>query len=664
MSSNAMIIDDFEPLVTKATSAPMLFLCGSGISIPLPAELPSAWDMINWTLSILKPEVATEKEREALKGEHEAIFAAPPEVFYQRLYDLVGPVAVQPWTALSLHDRVPQAFLPPPGPTLGHLVVTYLSWKRHVPIVTTNFDTYFEAAASKLGLTAIVTFPLADAKWKEASADGTEVAIWKIHGSADRPESICATLDRISMSNRPLLRCLESLVAKHHTCLLGYSGRDIDCFPFIATLPSQGGERLFWVDSEFSLTGHRIFACPERFIGIKGTIDKFAEALLTRLDLNSRVGERLKASAQERISTLLYRKEDIRQVYQREAERIVTQEILPELRRKDIDLRLLLHSSSLASIHKFDPAAKYCEQFLKQQSGRSDPLWAAKAWIILASCYHNLSKYKRSEEAARHALKIAGANNLTSEAIYALSAVDEAMRMQLDLDVYVNARPIIGKVKTLLVAAKFFLDSFRLEKWALPLRAEASSARVTAEILEHRMRLYAIPQGILLRLGGLRIADWLLSKQWKRIHKRAYEAGYSAGIANALKFLLRAKHSGSPQVLFGAPADQVFDLIKHKTGAALMQRDRGLVLVGEGNTAQAVPCFEKAQLLAHEEGNSSLELKALLGLSLCGRKIDVEEARALAESVENDAQDEVVRAVLKTVSRTRCQSARRVRSRN
>ena len=92
MSSNAMIIDDLEPLVTKATSAPMLFLCGSGISIPFPAELPSAWDMINWTSSILKPEVATEKEREALKGEQEAIFDAPPEVFYQGLYDLVGPV--------------------------------------------------------------------------------------------------------------------------------------------------------------------------------------------------------------------------------------------------------------------------------------------------------------------------------------------------------------------------------------------------------------------------------------------------------------------------------------------------------------------------------------------------------------------------------------------
>jgi len=618
--------------------------------------------MINWTSSILKPEVATEKEREALKGEQEAIYDAPPEVFYQGLYDLVGPVAVQPWTALSLHDRVPQAFPSPPGPTLGHLVVTYLSWRSHVPIVTTNFDTYFEAAARTLGVTPLVSLPQVNTQWKEADPDGAEVAIWKIHGSADpdSTESICATLDRISMSNWPLLERLKFLVARHRTCLLGYSGRDIDCFPFIASFPSQGGERLFWVDSKFSPNEHRIFARPERFVGVKGRIDEFAEAILTRLDLNSRVGERLKASVQERTNIVPHRTGDIKQVYQRETERIVTQEILSELRRQDMDLRPLLHASSLASIHKFEPAAKYCEQFLKLLNGKSDSLWAAKAWIILASCYHNLSKYKRSEEAARQALKIAISNNLTSEAIYALSATDEAMRMQLDLDVYVNARPIIGKVKTLLVAAESSLDSFRLERWALKLKEEGPSARVTAEILEHRIRLYAIPQEIFIRLGAWRFADWLLSRQWERIREKAYDVGYAAGIANAIKFLLRVKPLGpdgeSPGVLSGASADQVFDLIKHKTGSALILRNRGAALARKGDTVEAARCFEKAQQLAHEEGNSSLELKALLGLSSCGLKVDVDQLRALAESVENDAQDKVIGAVLKTVSRTNSQS--------
>lgn len=651
MSANTNIIDDFEPLVAMATSAPMLFLCGSGISIPFPAALPSAWDMINWTSSILKPEAATQEEEGALKSEQEAIYEAPPEVFYQGLFDLVGPVAVQPWTALSLHDRTPQAFPRSPGPTLGHLVVTYLSWRSHVPIVTTNFDTYFEAAARKLDIRPIVSLPFANAQWKEARPEGTQVAIWKIHGSAESPGSICTTLERISMSNWTLLERLKTLIAEHRTCLLGYSGRDIDCFPFIASFPSKDEERLFWVDSKFSSAEHRIYARPERFVGIKGTIDQFAEALLARLDLNSRVEERLRVAAQECISTLLYpaedAKEDIKHVYQRETERIVTKEILPKLKLQDMDLRPLLHGSSLASIHKFGSAVKYCERFLKSRSADPDPRWTVKAWIILASCYHNLSKYKESEKAARQALKIAMANNLISEAIYALSATDEGMRMQLDLDVCVDARPIIGKVKTLGVFAKSFLDIFRLEKWAL--KADISSARVKAEILEHRIRLYAIPQGILIRLGARRFADWLLSGRWKRIREKAYDVGYAAGIGNALKFLLRASplDEDLPGKLSGASADQVFDLIKHKPGSALILRDHGVALVRQHNTAEAALCFEKAQRLAHEEGNSSLELKALLGLCECGRKVDLQQIRALAESVENDAQDKVVRAVLR-----------------
>ena len=646
-----MINDNLEPLLARAASVPMFFLCGSGISIPSPAELPSAPDMIKWTASILQPEVATEQERQALKCEQNAIFYAPPEIFYQALYDLVGPVAVHPWSALSLHDRVPQAFPSPPGPTLGHLVLTYLSWRNHVPIVTTNFDSYFEAAADKLGVKPIRSFPQAGTQWKEAATDGTEVAIWKIHGSADCPESICTTLDRISMSNWPLLERLKPLVEKHRACLLGYSGRDIDCFPFVANFASQGGERIFWINRSSFSPGHRIFDRPERFIGVRATIDNFAEALLSRLDLNSLVGERLKAAAQECFNTTPQGKEDVAQVYSREVERIVSQEILPELRRQDIDLRPLLHASALASIHMFEPAARYCEQFLKAQTEESGSVWVAQAWIILASCYHNLSKYKRSEEAARHALRVAKTGRFTGEAIYALSAIDEAMRMQLDLDVYVKARPIIGTVKTLRVAAKSLFDLFRLEKWAGKLKAEASSTRVIAEVIEHRIRLYAIPQGILFRLGALRIADWLLRRQWRRIRARAYDTGYTAGIANAEKFMLRAQPNASPDALFGASANQVFDLMKHNTGLALMQRDRGLALVAEGNTAQAVPCFERARDLAHDEGNSSLELKAILGLSRCGQKVDVEQARALVERIENDAQERVTEAVMKRISR-------------
>ena len=174
-------------------------------------------------------------------------------------------------------------------------------------------------------------------------------------------------------------------------------------------------------------------------------------------------------------------------------------------------------------------------------------------------------------------------------------------RMQLDLDVYVNARPIIGKVKTLWVVAKSFLDSFKLEKWA----GKTSSARVTANS-EHRIRLYAIPQKIFIRLRAWRLADWLLSRQWKRIREKAYNVGYAAGIANATKFMLRVmplRPDGElPGVLFGASADQVFDLIKHKTGSALILRNRGATLVGKGHWTKRLVVSNKPKFWLMRKG--------------------------------------------------------------
>jgi len=53
-------------------------------------------------------------------------------------------------------------------------------------------------------------------------------------------------------------------------------------------------EPIFWIDRGFSSPEHRIYDRTERFSGVRATIDNFAEALLSRLDLNSLAGERLK----------------------------------------------------------------------------------------------------------------------------------------------------------------------------------------------------------------------------------------------------------------------------------------------------------------------------------------------------------------------------------
>lgn len=121
------ITEDLEELVGHALSRPTVFLVGSGVSIPPPACLPSAWDMINLVVQALAP-------RDARADEIEAICGALPELFYEALYGTIGPVAVEPWTVLALHTREPSAFPHQVAPNTAHLAIVYLSWRHDLPI--------------------------------------------------------------------------------------------------------------------------------------------------------------------------------------------------------------------------------------------------------------------------------------------------------------------------------------------------------------------------------------------------------------------------------------------------------------------------------------------------------------------------------------------------
>lgn len=651
-NNQATINDNLDPLLAHAAFSPTLFLCGSGISIPPPAFLPSAWHMIDVVVSSLAPEVATDEEKDAIRD-------ALPEVFYSGLFGLVGPVAVQPWTALTLHTREPNAFPYPVGPTAGHLVVTYLSWRHGVPIITTNFDTFFESAARVLGLSPVVCLPSPATEWKAAGPDRSEVVVWKVHGSANQPESICTTLEQISSLNLPLLSHLRDLFGQYRPCLVGYSGRDIDVFPFVASFRFHGNLPAFWLDINFRQP-HGIFARPERFIGIRKSTDEFAAALVATLDDACPVAKPLRDAVKQ---SLLAREEvaaqATREVYLQAAQRVVHEQIIPLFKSSGTDHRLLLQAVSLANVQRFTWAVKHGEAYLRTVASCSRPLWGAKAWNLLSSCHHNLAKYKRSESAARQALIMAKRNGFVHEAVHALANIDEALRMQLDLDLSLNARPFVGKVKVLLLAARFFLDRLRLEAWSRSVVNQADSAHgsIVPVILEHRVRLLAILQGGLVRLGARGLAERLLTKRWKQIHDEAYRVGYAAGIGNALKYLRRVQRYRDcgttieqADELDVVSAQQVFDLMGHRTGLALILRDQADAFATEGRFDDAAPLYGEAAVIAQDMGNASLELKALLGLRSCGRAIDVQRVSLLADSIENDAQHAVKVAIMKRVA--------------
>lgn len=163
--------------------------------------------------------------------------------------------------------------------------------------------------------------------------------MWKVHGSADQPESICTTLEQIFILDLPLLSQLRDLFAQYRPRLLGYSGRDIDLFPFIASFPFRDNLPAFWLCIEFSQT-RGIFARPERFTGIQRSSDAFANAVVATLDEGCPVVRRVRSTADRSLaaSARSVVRGDTLRVYLKAAQRVVREQILPALASSEGDI--------------------------------------------------------------------------------------------------------------------------------------------------------------------------------------------------------------------------------------------------------------------------------------------------------------------------------------
>ena len=557
------------------------------------------------------------------------------------------------------------AFSKPIRPTLGHLVIVYLSWKNDLPIVTTNFDTLLEFAAQALGLVHLLSFPTSTT-WKRAE-EKLQVAIWKVHGSADNRNAICTTLRQISTFNEYLLSKLRNLCSTYLPCLLGYSGRDIDLFPFLASFPYPDDRQAFWLCSDFP-SWHGFYTRPARFKAVRGSINDLTKCLIPLL--KKRVGShdsetlsRLVDLAQSDVTPEQAKQyaKDNRTVYLRAVRQIARENILPLLTGSDGDNRLLLHSISLANVQRFALSARHAENYIHAAGNMLKPLWKAKAWNLLSSCYHNLSKYQRSEHAARQALGVARRNRLTEEAVHAVANLDEARRMQLDLSLRVDVPRLFPKILYLVLVVRFFVDSLRLTRWVTSTRMKQDGVRndaIHSVLIEHRIRLLAMLQKLAVAIVGRNVAAQLFGRLWKQLQWESHKAGYAAGIANALKYMGRLRpepskdqnESDSVDKLGIVSSRHVYKFIAHKNGLALILRDKADLLVERGQIGKAADLYKQVADLASELGNSSLELKALLGLHGCGRAVDTNRIKELIDTIEVYWPNAVKKAIVEKVT--------------
>lgn len=217
-----------------------LFICGAGISRDAPASLPLTRDIVEIACRWLLPDRTPTEQRYG-----ELIRGMQPEVLFEQASLLVGDRLNCVWDVLRRADV---------KPNINHYLLVTLASHFRVPIITLNFDTLLEEAANQCGLdpkTYVPGRPDLTALLTSRDTAKGKCVIWKVHGSLDVPDSLQTNMSQLARPNTRLLQVLKNLASRCGIYIVGYSGRDGDFFPELASiLEAQGPEsaRPQWID--------------------------------------------------------------------------------------------------------------------------------------------------------------------------------------------------------------------------------------------------------------------------------------------------------------------------------------------------------------------------------------------------------------------------------
>ena len=241
-TKNPLVSEELLELIAALKSKKVFFFAGSGIS--LMSGLPSVLDILSRTCQKWIPDLWEHPLKRDL------LEKIQPELFYSILLECNygNTDCLGMWG--SFHPKNWEIFADGnyhPKPAIEHLFIAAYSHFAHVPIFTTNYDTMLEQACEDLGIhskTLIFSDKPPDAVSYTQSqhplhSGADTVIICKIHGNIYRtqnhfdPDALKTTMAEITKKNEPWLEFLLSILEQKSVCFAGYSGRDIDYFPFI-----------------------------------------------------------------------------------------------------------------------------------------------------------------------------------------------------------------------------------------------------------------------------------------------------------------------------------------------------------------------------------------------------------------------------------------------
>lgn len=229
-----------------------VFYVGAGVSYAAPSRLPIARQVLTSVFEQCQVELESKRvlekpaSDEIMRPIFESVGRLQMETILQHLYEGVFP---RPFQTGRVFD------VPAVGQrsNVNHRFLAQWLAVGHRTVVTTNLDPLIEQAWDRLyptrvGTLHVIKRPDDFSDWK--SRIDAANTLWKLHGSADDPESWAITLPKVAFELQDSRKdFLMKLIKTRDVCFIGYSAADIDLMPSILAAQRQKlntSPRIFW----------------------------------------------------------------------------------------------------------------------------------------------------------------------------------------------------------------------------------------------------------------------------------------------------------------------------------------------------------------------------------------------------------------------------------
>jgi hypothetical protein len=593
-------MDDTNFVVDRLVAGEAFFFAGSGISYA--SNLPSAYAVLEHTVNVFLPTSVNNKEKKDICARIQ------PEVFYESIIGMTQTYeCLDIWRSLYKFEQEKHGLLC--SPNFAHLFIVEYSRKNNVPIITTNFDSMFEQACDLLDIKYDILLP----NDSPPNVDSKVLSICKVHGSIQNmrgeysPNTLWTTMTQITKVNTKWIEYLNILMTKKHLCFVGYSGRDIDFFPYIAEFPKKSGvKNIIWINR---FNGDHSDIASKTCGATRACLwpTELFESIASNVNVQPAQNNQLTNDDSTAVERLLCSLE----------------ESLAERKLLTDEEKELLYCGVLAKLGHYRDAHRYATEL--ESTKLSQFSCHHSKHLLLLTCArlsHEISRYESCKKYAKQVLAI-----LKSKGGYEINAalqanclVSEANRMSIPNDIYFGQpKKIDDYFHVLFVVVHFILTTFtsKARMFYHKLRYSDLSVETQHELIEHRIRFWALIQSIMgsPQRGWNKIWKAFLVRIWDIIRDAGYQAGYSAGIANSGKF----KYRLIPLEKTRYESSNIYSLTTSATGTELLLRNEADQLLRDGEFDESRKRFIDYADMARKSGNILNEIKGIIGFAYASR---------------------------------------------